>query len=356
MKLVRAIVQSSILVFLISNYAQAFEIDPEASIADSPTTLMGVNHIGLSVKNLDAMVEFYQNGSGYEVIYRESVSNNPNADKLFGHSGVEYEIAVLEAPNMLFELIEFKHNADKPTVRMAVEGPGMTHTCFQTAESDSGYRRFRDAGLEILSRGDEAVDLGGYGVTYAYGYDPEGNMIEMEQLDPGPLASVPIKQKWIDEGQTMWMTQVALVTPDLDRLTDWYTDVMAFPPYREGDYVEHPRMIDITDEDGLSLKVAFFRMGETTKSMEFWEYRVPETAMPMGKRGVTDFGYSYSLEVGDIQVEYNRMKDLGVEFVGEPVNMGSFWQVYANDIDGNVFALRQWTDPNSPYSIPNLEL
>ena len=30
------------------------------------------------------------------------------------------------------------------------------------------------------------IDLGGYGVTYAYGYDPEGNMFEMEQLDPNP--------------------------------------------------------------------------------------------------------------------------------------------------------------------------
>ena len=50
------------------------------------------------------------------------------------------------------------------------------------------------------------------------------------------------------------------------------------------------------------------------------------------------------------------MSDLGVEFVSEPVLLGEFWQVYANDIDGNVFALRQWADPNSPWSVPNLEL
>jgi hypothetical protein len=50
------------------------------------------------------------------------------------------------------------------------------------------------------------------------------------------------------------------------------------------------------------------------------------------------------------------MASLGVEFVSEPVLLGEYWQVFANDIDGNVFALRQWVDPDSPWSVPNLEL
>jgi hypothetical protein len=45
-----------------------------------------------------------------------------------------------------------------------------------------------------------------------------------------------------------------------------------------------------------------------------------------------------------------------VEFISEPVLMGEFWQVYANDVDSNVFALRQWVDANSPWSAPNLEM
>jgi hypothetical protein len=35
--------------------------------------------------------------------------------------------------------------------------------------------------------------------------------------------------------------------------------------------------------------------------------------------------------------------------------MGDYHQVYAHDVDGNVFALRQWKDPDSPFSVPNLE-
>ena len=104
----------------------------------------------------------------------------------------------------------------------------MTHTCFQSASSDSGFEKFRAAGAHVLSRGGEPIDLGGYGVTYAYAYDDEGNMFEMEQLDPQPLSAVPNKQRWIDQGYSMWMTQVALVTHDLERLTRWYRDVLGF--------------------------------------------------------------------------------------------------------------------------------
>ena len=332
-----------------------FSIDPAATVEDSASTIMGVNHIGLSVKDLDRAVAFYQRASGFEVIRREAVRDSPEASTLFGRYGVEYDIAVLKAPNMLFELIEFRHNAERRVERMPVNGPGMTHTCFQTASNNSGYERFRNAGAWMLSRGNEPVDLGGYGVTYAYGYDPSGNMLEMEQLDPGPLAAVPTKGRWISEGHSMWMTQVALVTHDLDRLVQWYQRVLAFPPHREGDYADHPRLIEVADEDGLSLRAAWFVMAKTGKSLELWQMRVPETQEYRGKRDVTGFGYSYSLEVGDIRAEVERMQALGVEFVSGPVLMEDYWQVYAHDIDGNVFALRQWVDPETPLSVAVLD-
>ena len=96
-------------------------------------------------------------------------------------------------------------------------------------------------------------------------------------------------------------------------------------------------------------------MDSRAKTIELWQYRDPITPKPTSKKGVTDFGYSYSIEVGDIATEVGRMSSLGVEFMSEPVNMGEYHQVYAHDIDGNVFALRQWNDPDSQFSVPNLE-
>lgn len=331
------------------------EIDPDATIHDSPTTLIGVNHIGLSVKNLESTLAFYQSVSGFKLVSRQSFRNSAAADQLFGVDNVAYEIAVLEAPNMLFEFIQFEHNAYTQMRKMPVNGPGMTHTCFQSASNDSGYEKFSDAGAAILSYGNQPIDLGGYGVTYAYGYDPEGNMFEMEQLDSGPLAQIETNLRWIDEGHSMWMTQVALVTHDIERLTNWYSDVMAFRPYRVGDYEGHPRMAEVAGEPYLSLLASWFRMDSHAKTIELWQYRDPITPEPTGKKGVTDFGYTFSIEVGDISAEYDRMTSLGVEFVSEPIDMGEYHQVYAHDIDGNVFALRQWNSPSSQFSVPNLE-
>ena len=194
----------------------AYEIDPDSTIADSPTTLLGINHIALSVRDLDAAVAFYQGVTGYEIIRRETVSG-PEADRLFGMPDIRYETVVLEAPNMLFELNAFSHNAVKPLTRMPAQGPGMTHTCFQSPSNVSAFERFKAAGADILSTGGEPIDLGGYGVTYAYAYDAEGNMIELEQLDPGPLHAGAYNERWAEKGYNSWMTQVALVTHDIAR-------------------------------------------------------------------------------------------------------------------------------------------
>lgn len=340
----------------ISTQALSYEIDVEATISDSSASLLGVNHIGLSVRDLDATLAFYQAATGFKLVRREVVRNSSAADKLFGREGIEYEVAVLEAPNMLFEITEFSHNRNVPISKMPVEGPGMTHTCFQTPSNLSGYEKFKRAGVDMLSRGDGPVDLLGQGVTYAYGHDPEGNMIELEQLDPGPMGAVPRKSEWVEQGMDMWMTQVALVTHDIDRLADYYSEIMGFNPYRTADIAGRPTFDDATDVDDVEIKVMFFRMAENTKSMEFWQYDNPQTMPFNGNREASELGYSFSIEVGDIQAEYARMSDLGVDFVSEPVLLGSFWQVYANDIDGNVFSLRQAVDPEPPYSVPQLEL
>lgn len=341
---------------LVTAQALAYEIDIDATIHDSSASLIGVNSIGLSVRDLDAALAFYQEGSGYKLIRREVVKNSSAADRLFGRDSIEYEIAVLEAPNMLFELIEFSHNRNVPISNMPVEGPGMTHTCFQSSDARSGYDRFKRAGVEMLSRGEGPVDLLGQGVTYAYGHDPEGNMIELEQLNETLMSADAQKTAWLEQGYDMWMTQVALVTHDIERLANFYSGVLGFDPYRESYIENRPTFDDATDVDGVEIKVMFFRMAERIKSMEFWQYDNPQTLPYAGNRDSTAPGYSFSIEVGDIQAEYARMSGLGVEFVSEPVLMGDHWQVYANDIDGNVFSLRQWVDPNSPWSVPNLEL
>lgn len=343
----------SALVFV--GQTHAIEVNKDASINDANTTVMGVNHIGLSVKDLGSMLSFYQQASGFELLERGKVSRNRTADRLYGKKNVSYEFAVLKAPNMLLELREFSHNKNESIRWIPAIGPGMTHTCFQSPASQPGWQKFMDAGAVSLTRGGEPVDLGGYGVTYGYAYDPEGNMIELEQLDGTILARAGYDPAWVEQNYSLWMSQVALATHDIDNLMGFYKTVLGFEPYRVAEVKNNPKADQIVGTDNMHAIGGWFRMNNASKVLEFWQYVNPETQSFTGKRDVTSLGYSFSLEVGDIQTEYKRLKAANVEFVSKPVKHGAFWQVYAHDPDGNVFSLRQAIDPDSDRSVASLD-
>lgn len=331
------------------------EINSAANIRDTKTSIIGLNHIGLSVKDLDTMLAFYREATDFELVSKQRVAQNEDADLLFGHPGIAFELAVLKAPNMLLELIEFNHNENATTEKMPPEGPGMTHTCFQSPDGDPGWDKFMKAGAIPLSRGGKPIDLGGYGVTYGYAYDPEGNMMELEQLDGEMLSRGGYDRTWKDLGEAMWMSQVALVSHDIDRLIGFYQDVLGFQPFRRAGLKDNVRADEIADIENMHIEGGWFKLNQASKVIEIWQYIKPATPEFKGEREVSDLGYSFSLEVGDVQKEFERLTSLGLEFVSEPVKLGEFWQTYTRDADGNIFSLRQAVDADSELSVRNLD-
>ncbi len=325
------------------------QVNPKAQISDSPSSIIGFNHIGISVQNLDEMVKFYQEATGFEIVKREKINHSKNASLLLGVENISYETVTFKAPNMLLELTEYSNQQNSKINKMPPQGPGMTHTCYQSPSWDSGYGKFKNADAEILSRGSTAVDLGGYGVTYAYAYDPEGNMLELEQLDKNHL----VKDSIWTQSNPMWMTQVALLSPDLKTLVDYYRTVLEINPNREGSFTNNLKLDQIVDIDQVGLSAAWFIMDGKNKMLELMQYTNPITPSPTTIKHPTDLGYSFSFEVEDIQKEYSRLKKLGVNFISKPKILGEFWMVFANDPDGNIYSLRQPTSTASIYSINN---
>ncbi len=328
------------------------QTDPSARLSDSPTSIMGFNHIGISVSNLDEMVAFYQKATPFEIVKREKVKLHSNADKIYAREGVAYERVTFKAPNMLLELTAYANQQDAVPTKMLPQDPGMTHTCYQSPAWESGYDKFKAAEIELLSRGEEAVDLGGYGVTYAYGYDPEGNMLEMEQMEQRFMTQAGMDSSWAQQ-HDMWMTQVAIMSPDLKKIADFYKTVLGFLPNRLAKLENMERLDDIVDQDKVSLDATWFKMDGYGKMVELMQYKQPVTPSQLSKKDPTDLGYTFSLEVKDIQQEYQRMKKLGVEFLSEPQIVGEFYTVFAHDVDGNVFSLRQAVSKASGYSLQN---
>lgn len=335
----------------IYNYAMA-RLAPRPSMLDSPTSFIGFNHIGISVLDLDEMLNFYQSATDYKVIERYEMKSNEVAAILFGKDSISYETAILKGPNMLLELTEFENQFDSIADKMPFYGPGMTHTCYQGPTDKPVYDKFKLAGAEILSRGEGPVEVGGGRVSYAYGYDPEGNMMELEHM-PDILIRMAIGKKWSEENP-MWMTQVALISPDIQRLAKFYEDVLDIKPYRANTYGPNAFMDAIVDYDDVISEGVWFGMDTQGKKLEMMQFTNPITPQRKLPRQITDLGYSFSFEVEDIQNEYMRLKDKGVNFKSAPHKMKDFWMVYAQDPDGNVFSLRQIVDSNSPLSLKNM--
>jgi len=75
-----------------------------------------------------------------------------------------------------------------------------------------------------------------------------------------------------------------------------------------------------------------------------------------GERDATALGYSFTLEVGDIQKEIKCLSALGLEFVSEPDKLGNFWQAYTRDLDGYVFTFRQTIDADFECSVRKMDV
>jgi catechol 2,3-dioxygenase-like lactoylglutathione lyase family enzyme len=224
--------------------------------------------------------------------------------------------------------MDFDPGSPSPPLELPVNGPGYTHLCWQAPSSAPVWSLFVASGLRLVTRGGAPVDLGGYGVTYAYGRDRDGTMIEMETMDR-PVRADPA-----------WATHVAVVTPDLDRLIAFYQTVLGQPPRRRAGPVSGARFDAIADMDGLSLSGGWFTLRNF--EIEMWQYHTPATPVPSGDRPIDRIGHSLiAFEVADLRAATRRLRAADVRLVGRPVRMMGWRIQYARDPDGNLIAVQQ---------------
>ena len=331
------------LFFTISLNAETFEFDARTTLLDTPTDIMGLQHIALSVQDLDRALAFYQGATGFQVISRMKIQDDPAINRLFQRDNVVYDRAVLQAPNWILELTEYQHNDDLPLTQRPIYGPGMSHTCYQSPASDPGHEKFVAQGARVLNRNQHPVYSPTYGVSYIYAYDPEGNVMELEQLKGKALDDAGYPEVAQGGGQNIWMSQVSLFTHDRDRLMHFYEKVFAIKPSRVMETGSTSFADNLFDLDNAKVKIGWFRLDQRSKVMEILQFINPATPKATEKQKPSDLGYSFTIEVRNIEKEYQRLSELGVGFLSKPQALKDYLEVFAHDIDGNVFSLRQMT-------------
>lgn len=117
---------------------------------------------------------------------------------------------------------------------------------------------------------------------------------------------------------------------DYDKALKFYTEVMGFQLKRDMPLGEGARWITVVspeDRDGVELLL---------------EPNSGYPAMKALKESLVKDGIPYTaFEVNDIQEEYERMKNLGVEFTMEPTDMGMTTAAVLDDTCGNLIQIYQ---------------
>ena len=117
---------------------------------------------------------------------------------------------------------------------------------------------------------------------------------------------------------------------DYDKALKFYTDVLGFVKKRDISLGEGARWITVVspeDPDGTELLL---------------EPNAEYPAMKALREALNKDGIPYTaFLVNDIQKEYERLKNLGVEFTMEPTNMGMTSAAVLNDTCGNLIQIYQ---------------
>ena len=304
------------------------------TILAGASTIKGVHHIGISVTGLAQSLTFFEGATTLACHSRRGFSGTGLAAK------ESSEVAILQGPNTYIELMQFDSQSHGEAEAIPVEGPGITHICFQSPSKLAMYKRFTNQNAIPVSRGSGPIDLGGYGVHYAYLRNPDQTMFEVEEIDQ-PKFVGPI-----------WIAHVALVSHDIDRLVNFYGDLFGLEPYRRANNVMGPRVEEVTDIDDVRIRAAWFNVGNMI--IEIWEYLIPATSDKSAARAFEKLGFNkFAFEVADLDSEMARLESMDLRYINKPQKTPLGREVYATDPDGNCFSLVQIDDPN--HSIERLD-
>ena len=289
------------------------------------SSFIGIHHVGMSVSDLQASIEFYTEALGISLQAVTEKMQHDNGNLGFSEPS---NSAVLVFPNGYLKLSEYDRSDLPPSAVLPVKGPGITHVCYQSPTSEDIYQRLMDGGATPVSRGQQPVHLLGQGVYYAYARDHDGIIYETEHLDHAPF-----------EGP-IWFSHVALVSPDLDRLVEFYSLLFDTEPNRRTNRASGPRFDEVAGYDDVMIRAAWFDIGNMI--LEMWQFVNPVTPEPEKPPSIEDLGYNkVAFEVSDLYKEYGRLTALGVAFLSSPTMSVDGWEVCLRDPDGNLISLIQ---------------
>ena len=143
--------------------------------------IKGIHHTAISTSNLERSLSFYTRLLGFEEVTSFAwEEGNDVFDEITNLQSSSGRVALLRGGNAFIELFEFKSpEPAKADPNRPVCDHGITHLCLEVEDIVAEHKRLSDAGMHFHS---PPIDAG-MGLKAAYGRDPEGNVVEILEVE-----------------------------------------------------------------------------------------------------------------------------------------------------------------------------
>jgi glyoxylase I family protein len=143
-------------------------------------------HVAIVVQDLDRMVNFYTQTLGF-LVKRQFAIGNEDFRKGIGLSDADAIVTHLMIPNsdVEIELLQFKETKNLVSPSPA-NTQGYRHFAVVVDDLKESWRELKEKGISFLSKPitvQEPEEVAGF--QFVYFRDPEGNIIELNELPSG---------------------------------------------------------------------------------------------------------------------------------------------------------------------------
>ena len=144
--------------------------------------IRGIHHVGINCRDMARMQKFYADAFGFQPVDEGfSWGNEPMMDHIVDVKGSAAKGVMLRAGTCYLEMFEYSAPPPESAQPQRPHDRGYTHFCVDVTEMEKDIEFLKGCGMTFNDR--DFVDVGH--VKTIYGYDPEGNVIEVQQCAPG---------------------------------------------------------------------------------------------------------------------------------------------------------------------------
>lgn len=157
----------------------------DSTVRTGPALVTGVNHVGLTVTDLERSIAFYTEVFECDVVMRQEKQGGYLAE-IVGYPDADVKMAHLRLPGSesRLELFEYRSPRSAPRV-LEPRNVGNAHICFVVPDMDALYARLVERRVDTFSppvQVDTGANKGGVSL---YVRDPDGITVEVFQPPPG---------------------------------------------------------------------------------------------------------------------------------------------------------------------------